>query len=471
MLRSLSEVRSAIANAELTVEQLTKHYLDQIEAKKSLNAFIAVFPDSIEQAKKVDVKIKNGTAGKLAGMVIGIKDLICYKDHHVAASSKILDGFTSVYSSTVVERMLAEDAVIIGRLNCDEFAMGASNQTSYYGPVRNAADETKVPGGSSGGSAVAVQAGLCLAALGTDTGGSVRQPASFCNVVGMKPTYGRISRWGIIAYASSFDQVGPVTNTVEDTALLLEVIAGADEYDSTASKRPVPAYSQELTFSQKAKIAWMPQTMEGAGLDPEIRQHVEQALNWLKGEGHTISEGKFDLLEYVVPTYYVLTTAEASSNLARYDGVHFGYRSPNATDLESIYKKSRSEGFGEEVKRRIMLGTFVLSAGYYDAYYAQAQKVRQLIADQTNKILEDNDFIVLPTTPTTAFALGDNLTDPVAMYLADIYTVQAPLAGLPAISIPTGMHSNGMPFGIQIISSKFNEAKLLAFAKYLLNRN
>lgn len=468
---SLQEVQADIAAQKLTVVDLTKYYLDRIERYKSLNAFVEVFDDALVLAEKVDQKIKAGTAGKLAGMVIGIKDLICYKDHHVAASSKILDGFTSIYSSTVVERILAEDAVIIGRLNCDEFAMGASNQTSYYGAVKNAADPTKVPGGSSGGSAVAVQADLCLAALGTDTGGSVRQPASFCNVIGLKPTYARISRWGIIAYASSFDQVGPVTKSIDDAALLLEIMAGKDGYDSTASALPVPAYSKLLDFNEKVSVAYLPETLDGPGLDPEIKQKTVATLDQLKAAGHTVEKENFSYLNEVVPAYYVLTTAEASSNLSRYDGVHFGYRSEGAKDLETVYKKSRSEGFGTEVKRRIMLGTFVLSAGYYDAYYAKAQKVRRLIADETNAILEKHDFIILPTAPTTAFGLGDNMTDPISMYLADIYTVQASLAGLPAISIPAGQHSNGMPFGIQLIGRKFQEEKLLAFAKYLLLTN
>lgn len=465
---SLQEVRADMTAGKLSVVDLVAYYRKRIDEQKHLNAFIEVFDDAQEQAAEVDRKWKAGTAGKLAGMVIGIKDLICYKNHHVAASSKILDGFTSVYSSTVVERLLAEDAVIIGRLNCDEFAMGASNQTSYYGAVKNAADPTKVPGGSSGGSAVAVQADLCLAALGTDTGGSVRQPASFCNVIGMKPTYGRVSRWGIIAYASSFDQVGPVTKSIEDAALLMEIMAGKDAYDSTASSQPVPAYSQLLQFDTKTSVAYLPETLDGPGLDPEIRKKVVDTLELLKTKGHQVKEERFSLLDQVVPAYYVLTTAEASSNLSRYDGVHFGYRSPAATDLESVYKKSRSEGFGTEVKRRIMLGTFVLSAGYYDAYYSKAQKVRRLIQEETLAMLEENEFIVLPTAPTTAFGLGDNLADPVAMYLADIYTVQASLAGLPAISIPAGLHSNGMPFGIQIIGRKLEEEKLFAFAKYLI---
>lgn len=404
-------------------------------------------------------------------MVIGIKDNICYKDHQVTASSKILQGFTSIYSSTVVERLLAEDAIIIGRLNCDEFAMGGSNETSVYGPVLNAADHTKISGGSSGGSAVAVQADLCLAALGTDTGGSVRQPASFCGVIGLKPTYGRVSRHGIIAYASSFDQVGPITKSIEDAALLLEVMAGKDDYDSTASSVPVANYSGNLEFKGKARIAYLSEALNSEGLDPEIKASMQQNIDKLRAEGHVVEEAHFPYLDYVVPTYYILTTAEASSNLARYDGVHYGYRSDKAVDLETTYKKSRSEGFGLEVKRRIMLGTFVLSAGYYDAYYAKAQKVRRLIQDNLNQILSQYDFILLPNAPTTAWTLGEKIKDPVVMYLEDIFTVQASLAGLPAISVPVAEHSNGLPIGMQLIGKKFDEGNLLSFSKTLLNIN
>ncbi|POY39273.1 Asp-tRNA(Asn)/Glu-tRNA(Gln) amidotransferase GatCAB subunit A [Solitalea longa] len=469
---SLAAVQAAISTSSLTLEQLVNNYLHRINANQHLNAFVEVFVDeAIQKAQLIDKKIKNGTAGKLAGMVIGIKDNICYKNHKVSASSKILEGFTSIYSSTVVERLLAEDAIIIGRLNCDEFAMGGSNETSYYGPVLNAADTTKVSGGSSGGSAVAVQADLCLAALGTDTGGSVRQPAAFCGVVGLKPTYGRVSRHGIIAFASSFDQVGPITKSIEDAALLLEVIAGKDEYDGTATSIPVPNYSNELNFNGKARIAYLDETLNSEGLDPEIRALMQQNIDLLRADGHTVEEAHFPLLDYVVPTYYILTTAEASSNLARYDGVHYGYRSPQAIDLESTYKKSRTEGFGLEVKRRIMLGTFVLSAGYYDAYYAKAQRVRRMIMDNLNEILSKYDFILLPNAPTTAWNLGEKLKDPVVMYLEDIFTVQASLSGLPAISVPVGQHSNNLPIGLQLIGKKFDEAGLLSFSKILLNIN
>ncbi|MXV17947.1 Asp-tRNA(Asn)/Glu-tRNA(Gln) amidotransferase subunit GatA [Hufsiella ginkgonis] len=466
---SLSEVKSDLLNGTLTLPELVGHYLDRIAEERHLNAFLEVFGDEAEaQAKTVQEKIMHGKAGKLAGMVIGIKDIICYKDHRITVGSRILENYTSIYSSTVVERILAEDAIIIGRLNCDEFAMGGSNENSYYGHVKNYADNTKVPGGSSGGSAVAVQAGLCLASLGTDTGGSVRQPAAFCGVVGLKPTYGRVSRYGVVAYASSLDQVGPITRSVEDAALILEVIAGADEYDSTASSKPVPAYSRGLASGGKKKLAYLVEALSSGGIDPEVKTMTEQAIQQLKEEGHTVEPVSFPYLEYVVPTYYILTMAEASSNLARYDGVHYGYRSPNATDLESTYKKSRSEGFGNEVKRRIMLGTFILSAGYYDAYYAKAQKVRKLIRQKTEEILNTYDFILMPTTPTPAFGIGEKIDDPVTMYLADIFTVQASLAGIPAISVPAGNNSSGLPLGLQFMGRRFGEGELLAFSEHFL---
>lgn len=465
---SLAELRSDISKGETTVADQVKSFLSRIEEQKDLNVFLEVYAEeALARAEAVDTKIKAGNAGKLAGMVISIKDMICYKDHKVSASSRILENFTSLYSSTVVERILAEDAVIIGRVNCDEFAMGASNETSYYGNVLNHADKSLVPGGSSGGSAVAVQANLCHASLGTDTGGSVRQPAAFCGLVGFKPTYGRVSRYGIIAYASSFDQVGPITRSVADAALLMQVIAGKDQYDSTSSSVPVPEYASHLDRPSSKRIAYIPETLESEGIDPEIRAAMRAQIENLKAEGHTVEAVEFPWMNYVVPAYYILTTAEASSNLSRYDGVHFGYRSPNATDLESTYKKSRSEGFGTEVKRRIMLGTFVLSAGYYDAYYAKAQKIRRLIRDSSEEILSKYDLIILPTAPTTAFKIGEKTDDPVTMYLADIFTVQASLSGLPAISIPLGNHSNNMPMGLQLIGKKFGEQELLAFSHYL----
>ncbi|HXP52674.1 MAG TPA: Asp-tRNA(Asn)/Glu-tRNA(Gln) amidotransferase subunit GatA, partial [Bacteroidia bacterium] len=415
--------------------------------------------------------IKQGKAGKLAGMVIGIKDNLCYKGHKVSASSKILEGFESLYTATVVERLIAEDAIIIGRCNCDEFAMGSSNEKSAYGKVLNPHDNKRVPGGSSGGSTAAVAANLCLAALGSDTGGSIRQPASFCGVVGMKPTYGRVSRYGLLAYASSFDQVGPLTNNVEDAALILEVMAGKDEYDSTLSQKPVPAYSSELkkVDTKKLRIAYLKDCVEHTGLDPEIRAQLEKTISDLKKQGHVVEPASFPLTDYAVPSYYVLTTAEASSNLSRYSGINYGHRSSKATDLESTYKKSRTEGFGKEVKRRIMLGTFVLSSGYFDAYYSKAQKVRRLFSEQTEAILKDYDLILLPSTPGTAFLFGQNDQDPVKMYLEDIFTVQANITGLPAISLPLGKHSNGLPFGVQLMGKRHDELTLLAFSEYLMN--
>jgi aspartyl-tRNA(Asn)/glutamyl-tRNA(Gln) amidotransferase subunit A len=466
---SLSEIRSGLQRAEITVEGLVKDYLDQIKKNAHLNAFNEVFEqEALINAKNVDNRIKNGTAGKLAGMVIAIKDNICYKGHKISASSKILKDFTSIYSSTIVERLLAQDVVIIGRCNCDEFAMGGANETSFYGPVKNYADETRVSGGSSGGSAVAVQAGMCHAAIGTDTGGSVRQPASFCGVIGLKPTYGRISRHGIIAFASSFDQVGPITRSVEDAALLLEVMAGPDEYDSTLAQKEVPAFSSNIEKPGKKKIAYLQEALSSPGVDIEIKDTLVKYIDKLRADGHTVKPIAFEQLDYLVPAYYILAMAEASSNLARFDGVHYGYRSPLADDLQSTYKRSRSEGFGREVKRRIMLGTFVLSAGYYDAYYAKAQKVRRLIREKTDQILNEYDFILVPTAPEPAFALGTQEKDPIVMYLSDIFTVQASLTGVPAISLPAGNNSKGLPLGLQLLTKHFNEQELLNFSKYFL---
>ncbi len=467
---SLNEIKDGLLRKEFTVESLVNDYLHQIELNAHLNAFNEVFTqEALVRAKEIDTRLQQGIAGKLAGMVIAIKDNICYKGHQVSASSKILKGFTAIYSSTIVERLLAEDAIIIGRCNCDEFAMGATNETSFFGPVKNHADESKVSGGSSGGSAVAVQANMCHAAIGTDTGGSVRQPASFCGLIGLKPTYGRISRYGIIAYASSFDQVGPVTRSVEDAALLLEVMAGADEYDSTLSQKPVPAYAADLqTSAGKKKIAYLQEALSSPGVDDEVKGKMITYIEKMRADGHTVTPIAFEHLDYLVPAYYILATAEASSNLARYDGVHYGYRSPSAVDLQSTYKRSRSEGFGKEVKRRIMLGTFILSAGYYDAYYAKAQKVRRLIREKTEQILNDYDFILVPSAPEPAGAIGKVETDPVVSYLSDIFTVQASLAGVPAISLPAGNNSRGLPLGLQLLTKHFGEQELLNFSKYFL---
>lgn len=466
---SLSEIKESLEKGSVSCMSLVNYYLDRIAKHQDLNIYLEVFTeDAISQAQKVDQKLQAGTAGRLAGLVIALKDNICLKGHKVSASSKILEGFESLYSATVVERLLAEDAIIIGRLNCDEFAMGSSNENSAYGAVKNPVNPSKVPGGSSGGSAAAVAADLCQLALGSDTGGSIRQPAAFCGVVGMKPTYARISRFGLIAYASSFDQIGPLAKSVEDAALVTEIMAGKDDNDSTSSSVAVSSYSKLSAPVEKKKIAYLKEYIESPGLDPEIKESFLQLIAKLKAEGHTVEEQHFSYLDVMVPTYYVLTTAEASSNLARFDGVHFGYRSPNAHDLESTYKMSRTEGFGEEVKRRIMLGTFVLSSGYYDAYYTKAQSVRRLIQDRTKAIFEDYDFVLMPTTPSTAFELGVKNEDPTVAYLEDIYTVHANLAGVPAISLPLWNSSKQMPIGVQLMAPAFKEEALFSFSKKLM---
>lgn len=461
---SLKEIQKEISESKISLPQLVDYYLSKIDEQKNLNAILEVFSDEAKQkASDIQVKIEAKTAGKLAGMVIAIKDNIVYKDHASSASSKILSGFKSLYSSTVVERLLAEDAIIIARTNCDEFAMGASNENSAFGPVLNALDHTRVPGGSSGGSAVAVQADMCLLSLGSDTGGSIRQPAAFTGTYGLYPTYGTISRWGLIAFASSFDQIGPFTSSVSDMQAIMEVISGADEHDATMYAHKAYQYDA----SQKPlKIAYIKDCLQHPGLDSEIKLQTEQFINELKSKGHTVEGIDFPYLDQMVPCYQVLTTAEASSNLSRFSGLTYGYRSPNATDLESTFKKSRTEGFGPEVKRRIMLGTFVLSSDFYDAYYTKAQKVRQLIRQKTLDIFKNFDVVVTPTTSTVAFKIGEKSSDPIAMYLADLFTVQANLAGIPGLSIPYGSHSeNKMPIGMQLMGKPFAEGVLLDLAK------
>jgi aspartyl-tRNA(Asn)/glutamyl-tRNA(Gln) amidotransferase subunit A len=465
MYKTFAEVKTALASGS-TVLEVVERYLSTIQNNADLNAFLEVFENSAkEKAIEVDAKLKAGTAGRLAGMVIGLKDNLCYAGHKVSASSKILEGFESLYTATAVQRLLDEDAVIIGRLNCDEFAMGSSNENSAFGSVKNFLNKNLVPGGSSGGSAVAVSAGMCTATLGSDTGGSIRQPASFTGTYGLKPTYGRISRYGLIAYASSFDQIGPFTNSLEDSALLLEIMAGQDEFDSTVSSKKVDNYASFEEIPSK-KIAVIQESLHTEGIDPEVVAKMEDTIAKLKANGHKVEFVSFPYLEYMVPTYYVLTTAEASSNLSRFDGVHFGHRSENAVGVEQTYKKSRSEGFGPEVQRRIMAGTFVLSHGYYDAYYTQGQKVRRVLKNKTEEILSQYDLILLPTTPSTAFELNA-VKDPIQMYLQDIFTVHANLTGNPAISLPLGKHSNGLPFGIQVMGKNFEEKELFNFSAYL----
>jgi aspartyl-tRNA(Asn)/glutamyl-tRNA(Gln) amidotransferase subunit A len=466
MGNTFAEVKKELDSGR-SVLDIVEAYLVQIRSNSHLNAFVEVFErEALTQAAFIDQKRKEGSAGKLAGMVIGIKDNLCYKDHEVSAASKILSGFKSQFTATAVQRLLDEDAIIIGRLNCDEFAMGSSNETSFYGPVKNNLDTTKVPGGSSGGSAVAVSAGLCTAALGSDTGGSIRQPASFTGTFGFKPSYGRISRHGLIAYASSFDQIGPFTNCLEDAALLMEIMAGADDYDATVSSKAVEQY-HSTEGKNVLKVAVIKDYVDADGIDPEIVQRIKEVETSLIAGGHSVEYVSFPFLEYLIPTYYVLSTAEASSNLSRFDGVHYGYRSQDAKGVEETYKKSRSEGFGTEVKRRIMAGTFVLSQGYYDAYYTQAQKVRRALKNATDAILKEADVILIPTTPVTAFAL-DAVKDPVSMYLQDIFTVHANLTGHPAMSLPIGQHSNGLPFGVQLMGKSFAEKELFDACRTLL---
>jgi aspartyl-tRNA(Asn)/glutamyl-tRNA(Gln) amidotransferase subunit A len=423
----------------------------------------------LAKADELHKKLKAGKSlGKLFGLVIGIKDVLVQKDHLVRSASKILEGFESQFTGTAVQRLIDEDAIIIGAQNCDEFAMGSSTENSAFGATLNAADNSRVPGGSSGASAVAVQAGLCMASLGTDTGGSVRQPAAFCGVVGIKPTYSRVSRYGLIAFASSFDCIGIFSNNIEDNARILEVIAGHDNYDSTVSREEVPAYSENLRINQKLKIAFVKETLESEALQPEIKEATISKLEWLKSQGHQVDEVTFPHLDYLLPTYYILTTAEASSNLSRFDGVRYGYRAPETHNMESMYKLSRTQGFGEEVKRRIMLGTFVLSASYFDAYYTKAQKVRRIIRDETRELLSEYDFVITPTTPTTAFPLNYKRENPAEMYLEDIFTVQANVCGIPALSIPNGIDQQDLPIGLQIMTDVFKENKLYAFGDYLM---
>lgn len=463
MYATIADTRNAIQSGKSACE-ITLHFLEKIKSNQHLNCYLEVFEESaLEQAKQVDVKIKAGTQGKLAGVVIGIKDNICYKNHKVSASSKILEGFESLFTATVLQRLIDEDAIIIGRLNCDEFAMGSSNENSAFGNVLNAADNSRVPGGSSGGSAVAVQAGLCVASLGSDTGGSIRQPASFTGTYGLKPTYGALSRYGLIAYASSFDQIGTFTNSIEDTQILFDIMNGPDEFDSTAIQTKIK--TTELIHSKERKtFTVFNEYLNADGMDPECKAFLLNTIEKLKIAGHTVKYESFPYLNELVPLYYVLTTAEASSNLARFDGVHYGYRNKEAIGVEETYIKSRSIGFGKEVKRRIMAGTFVLSHGYYDAYYTKAQKVRRLVREKTNEILASCDVILMPTTPSVAFH-HNSVSDPVQMYLQDIFTVHANISGNPAISLPLGKHSSGLPFGIQLMANHKEEEALLQTSK------
>ena len=466
---SLADIQEKIIKKEISLVQICQEYINRIKSSTN-NAFIEVYEEeALSKAEEIQKKMMRNNFGILAGIFVGLKDNICYKDHKLTASSKILEGFKSLFSATAVDKIINEDAIIIGRLNCDEFAMGSSNENSIYGPVKNPIDERKVTGGSSGGSAAALAEGLCNIALGSDTGGSIRQPASFCGVIGIKPTYGRISRNGLIAYGSSFDQIGVFSKTIQDANLLIHVMSGSDKFDSTVSSEE-PSNKKIKLSNKKFSFGIPEEYLNFKGLDIEIKNKLMSVIKNLKEDGHKVEFLKFPFLKYLVPTYYVLTTAEASSNLARYDGVHYGFRTKNAIDINSTYENSRSEGFGIEVKRRIMLGNFVLSSGYYDAYFTKAQKVRRLIKTKTEEMLKNNDVLILPTAPSTAFNIGE-IKDPIKMYLQDIFTVHANIIGAPAISLPIGTHSNNLPFGIQLMAKRFQENTLFEASNLLLGNH
>jgi len=474
--KSIAAYQQALLDNKTNCQAAVEFYLEKIHAQKKLNAFVEVYEaEALKKAAELDAKRKAGEpVKKLHGVVIGIKDVICYKGHTVTAASAILKDFTSLYNATAVQLLLDEDAIIIGSCNCDEFAMGSTNEHSVYGPVLNALGDNLVPGGSSGGSAVAVQADMCMVSLGSDTGGSVRQPADFCGIIGLKPGYGCISRYGLLAYASSFDQIGIFGKDTGDVALMLDVISKPDAYDSTMDpEQTAKSYTEfDSTNNKKYRFCYFKQMIAHPLLDKEIAAQIVQTIDQLKASGHEVEAVDFDLLDYIVPAYYVLTTAEASSNLSRYDGIRFGYVSNKpAKDLTSFYLQNRSEGFGMEVKRRIMLGTFVLSAGYYDAYYNKAQQVRKMLVDNISLIFNQFDAVLLPNSPTTAYKIGEKDKDPIAVYLADIFTVFANLTGIPAISLPLYKHSNGLPFGLQVMTNKSDELTLLSISAELMQHN
>ena len=465
---SIRSVQEKLRRNETSCAELVDLYLARIEANRDLNAFLTVLSDPARRrAEHVDIKLRQGEAGKLAGCVIAVKDILAMKGERLTCGSRILENFIAPYDATVIERLQQEDAIIIGKTNMDEFAMGSSNENSAFGAVRNPNNLECVPGGSSGGSAVAVAADLAMASLGSDTGGSIRQPAAFTGVIGVKPTYGRVSRWGLVAFASSLDQVGPFGNSVEDVARVLEVIAGRDERDSTSAPVPVPEYVNLLNGSVQGKTIGLPREFLSSGVQDEILAAIEVAKEMLGKGGATIKEVSLPHTEYAISTYYIICTAEASSNLARYDGVRYGRRAQGVDTLEEVYVKSRSEGFGTEVKRRIMLGTHVLSAGYYEAYYRRAMKVRTLIRRDFENAFQECDALLMPTTPTTAFKLGEKIDDPLTMYLSDIFTVSMNLAGVPGMSIPAGRDFRGLPIGLQIVARAFEEATMLQVAHYL----
>jgi aspartyl-tRNA(Asn)/glutamyl-tRNA(Gln) amidotransferase subunit A len=466
--KTLAELREGIAAGRIKSADLASSYYDRIaEINPDLNIYLSLTKErALEQAARVDdAAAKGDPLGPLAGVPVGIKDVLVVRGAPATAGSKILKGYQPPYDATAVNRLEAAGAVVLGKLNCDEFAMGSSNENSAYGPVRNPVDPERVPGGSSGGSAAAVAANLAVATLGTDTGGSIRQPASFCGVVGVLPTYGRVSRYGLIAFASSLDRIGPFAGNVRDAATMLSVIAGHDPNDATSSAAPVPDYAAESDKPVEGLRIGVPKEYFGEGLDPEVRAAVEKGIEDLKAAGCTVKPISLPHTEYAIPTYYLVATAEASANLARFDGVRYGHRSQKSDTLSAMYRHSRDEGFGAEVKRRILLGTYALSAGYYDAYYLKAQQVRRLLAEEFLKAFAEVDAIVTPTSPVPAFKLGERTGDPLAMYLADIYTVTASLAGICGVTVPCGATKTGLPVGMQVLGAHMNEGTAFRVAR------
>ena len=464
---TVHELQEKIKSKELTITEITKAYVDRIKEKEpEVQAFITELTEAgMKQAEEIQAKIDKGEeVGKLAGIPIGIKDIICTKGVKTTCASKMLENFVAPYDATVMNKINAEEMIDLGKLNMDEFAMGGSTEYSYFKKTRNPWDLSRVPGGSSGGSAAAVAANMVPWALGTDTGGSIRQPASFCGVVGLKPTYGLVSRYGVVAFASSLDQVGVFTKDVQDCAELLNVIAGHDEMDTTSVDVGEKDYTKALQKDVKGLKIGVPKEFYGEGINPEVKAKVEEAIEKYKELGAEIEEFSLDIADYSLATYYIIAPAEASSNLGRFDGIRYGYRTPNYTNLKELFKNSRSEGFGSEVKRRIILGTYVLSSGYYDAYYKKAQQVRTLVMNEFNKAFEKYDVILTPTSPTVAFDIGSRSNNPLEMYLADICTVSVNIAGLPGISVPCGVDSQGLPIGMQIIGNKFSEETIIKAA-------
>lgn len=461
---TVHELKEKLAKKEITVQEVTKAYVDRINDKeKDVGAFVTTLCDeALEEAKSIQEKIDAGEIkGELAGIPIGIKDNMCTKGIKTTCSSKMLENFVSPYDATVVEKLKEQHMIDLGKLNMDEFAMGASTEYSAFHVTRNPWNLNTVPGGSSGGSAAAVAANLVPWALGSDTGGSIRQPAAFCGVVGLKPTYGLVSRYGLVAFASSLDQIGPITKDVEDAAMLLNVIAGHDERDTTSENREKIDYTKCLKNDVKGLKIGVPKEFFGEGINEEVKVKLKEAIEKYKEMGAEVEEFSLDIANYALATYYIIACAEASSNLGRFDGIRYGYRTENFTNLKEIYKNSRSEGFGDEVKRRIILGTYVLSSGYYDAYYKKAQQVRTLVRKEFDKAFEKYDVLLTPTSPTVAFEIGTRSSNPLEMYLADICTVSINIAGLPGISVPCGVDSNGMPVGMQLIGNRFDEEKIL----------